>query len=221
MSSVRLAALAAALACASLWGTAAHAQVYRIVGPDGRVTFSDRPPPDANATPAPSLPLPASTGSAATATLPFELRNAATRFPVTLYTGKECGPCEAARSFLANRGIPFTEKTVSTDADARAVRNLSGANSLPFATVGGQHLVGFSDSEWAQYMDAAGYPRTSQLPPGYRNAPATPVVAVEPVRRAEPAAAAQAPAPARAQAPQAPLPLPSDPSPSNPLGLRF
>jgi glutaredoxin len=217
MSSVRLAALAA-LACASLWCTVAHAQVYRIVGPDGRVTFSDRPPPDANATPAPSVPLPASTGVAAAATLPFELRNAATRFPVTLYTGKDCGPCEAARNFLASRGIPFTEKTVSTDADARAVHNLSGANSLPFATVGGQHLVGFSDSEWSQYMDAAGYPRSSQLPPGYRNPPASPVVAAEAVRRAGPAAA-QAPAPA--PAPQPAQPLPSDPSPSNPLGIRF
>ena len=217
MSSVRLAALAALLGCASAWGAVAHAQVYRIVGPDGRVTFSDRPPPDANATPAPSMPLPASTSSGGAVALPTELRNAATRFPVTLYTAPACGPCETARSFLSSRGIPFTEKTVSTDADVRAVRNLSGGNSLPFATIGGQHLIGFSESEWAGYIDAAGYPRSSQLPPGYRNPPATPVVAVETTRRTEPTPQAAA----RPQSPAAPQPLPSDPSPTNPLGIRF
>jgi hypothetical protein len=218
MSSVRWAALAAVLGCASLWGAAAQAQVYRIVGPDGRITFSDRPPPDAKATPAPTVALPPSAGTGGGAPLPLELRNAATRFPVTLYAGKDCGPCESARAFLVSRGIPFTEKTVSSDADVRAVRNLSGANSLPFATVGGQHLIGFSETEWSQYMDAAGYPRTSQLPPGYRNPPPTPVVALETPRRAEPAAPRTAARPEPAEAPQ---PLPSDPSPTNPLGIRF
>jgi glutaredoxin len=215
MSSVRLAALAAAVGCAVLWGVAAHAQVYRIVGPDGRVTFSDRPPPDGKATPAPSVALPPSTGAAGASVLPPELRAPASRFPVVLYTTKDCGACTSARAFLASRGIPFTEKTVATDADARALRNLSGDLQLPFATLGGQHLVGFSEGEWSQYLDAAGYPKTSVLPPGYRNPPPAPLVAVETPRPADPTARAPAPAPA------APQPLPSDPSPSNPLGIRF
>ena len=62
MSRVRVAALVAL----ALWGSVAAAQVYRIVGPDGRVTFSDRPPPDAtNATPAQSLAIPSSSGGSA------------------------------------------------------------------------------------------------------------------------------------------------------------
>ena len=215
MSSVRLAALAAVLGWASLWGATAQAQVYRIVGPDGRVTFSDRPPPEGKASPAPSLALP-STGAVATATLPGELRAATSRFPFVLYTSKDCGPCETARGFLASRGVPYSEKTIATEADVRALRNLSGSVRLPFATVGGQNLVGFSESEWSQYLDAAGYPRTSALPRGFHNPPATPLVAIEAPRPVEPAAQA----PERAEAPQSP-PLPSDPSPSNPLGLRF
>ena len=216
MSSVRLAALAALVGCASLWGVASHAQVYRIVGPDGRVTFSDRPPPEGKATPAASLPLPPSTGAAGNAVLPAELRTPASRFPVVLYTGKDCVPCTSARAFLASRGIPYTEKTVTTEADARALRNLSGDLQLPFATLGAQHLVGFSEAEWSQYMDAAGYPKTSVLPPGYRNAAPSPLVAVEP-RPVDPTAQA----PARPSAPAVPRPLPSDPSPSNPAGIRF
>jgi len=216
MSSVRLAALAALVGCASLWGVAAHAQVYRIVGSDGRVTFSDRPPPDGKGTPAPSVAMPSSGALAGSGVLPPELRTPASRFPVVLYTSKDCGPCNSARVFLAGRGIPFTERTVATEADARALRNLSGDIQLPFATLGAQHLVGFSEAEWSQYMDAAGYPKTSALPASYRNAPPTPLVAVEP-RPVEPTA--QAPSPA--QPTEAPRPLPSDPSPTNPAGIRF
>jgi glutaredoxin len=217
MFSVRMAALAALVGCA-LGAGAANAQVYRIVGPDGRVTFSDRPPPDGKATPAQTVPLGAAAGSVATASLPSEVRNAATRYPVTLYTGKDCAPCDQARTFLTSRGVPFTEKTVSTEADLRALRNVSGATNLPFATLGAQHLVGFSDSQWSQYMDAAGYPKTSVLPPNYRNPAPAPLVAVETPRTEEPTAQAPARAPAREQPPQ---PMPSDPSPANPAGIRF
>ena len=36
------------LAALALFASAAQAQVYRVVGPDGRVTFSDKPPVNAN-----------------------------------------------------------------------------------------------------------------------------------------------------------------------------
>ena len=96
MSSVRLAALAA-LACAALGAGVAHAQVYRIVGPDGRVTFSDRPPEDGRGTPAQTLAIPGASGGTPVASLPMEVRDAANRYPVTLYTGNDCSPCTTAR----------------------------------------------------------------------------------------------------------------------------
>jgi glutaredoxin len=212
MSSVRLAALAALVGCVSLLGAAANAQVFRIVGPDGRVTFSDRPPPDAKATAAPTVGM---GGGGSTASLPLELRNAASRFPVTLYTSADCQPCAMARTFLASRGVPYTEKTVSSNDDIQALKGLSGEARLPFLTIGGQHVRGFSNSEWSQYIEAAGYPRTSQLPPGFRNPPPSPLVAAQ----APPAPAAQQqqqPEPGASSGPR-----PSDPSPSNPLGIRF
>ena len=76
MFSVRVAAWAALVGCAALWTASATAQVYRIVGPDGKVTFSDRPPPDGKATAANSVQMPATAGSS-TASLPLDLRNAA------------------------------------------------------------------------------------------------------------------------------------------------
>jgi hypothetical protein len=94
----------------------------------------------------------------------------------------------------------------------QALQRLSGDGSLPFATIGSQQLKGFSDSEWTQFLDAAGYPKSSALPPGYRQAPATPLVS----------AAAPAAAPRPAAAPVAPpAPAVAAPAPSNPAGIRF
>jgi glutaredoxin len=208
-----LASLLMTLACAS-----AQAQgVYRIVGPDGKVTFSDRPPADANAQPARTAP---EAPQAANGDLPYELRQIANRFPVTLYTGNDCAPCTSARNLLTSRGIPFTERTVSSNEDIAALQRLSGAASLPFGTIGAQQLSGFSEGEWVQYLDAAGYPKKSALPRTYRQPAPMPLVAV---KAAEPAATVS-PAPAAPAAPlraRPPAPANDGPTPSNPAGIRF
>ena len=203
----------AVLAIAAVWSTASSAQVYRIVGPDGKVTFSDKPPVTEGASRV-GAPSSSSSGGNAAAGLPYELRQVASKYPVTLYVGDNCGPCGAGRSMLTSRGIPFAEKTVSSNEDGQALQRLSGDRSLPFMTIGSQQLKGFSDSEWTQFLDAAGYPSSSTLPASYRQPAATPLVAVA----AAPAAAAAVPA-ARPAAP-APAPRPA-PSNDNPAGIKF
>lgn len=183
-------------------GTAAAQQIFRSVGPDGRVTFSDRPAPDAasRATTASVASAGASAGSELAA-LPFDLRQAASTYPVTLFSGPECAPCLQGQRLLASRGIPFAEKTVSTNEDIEALKRLVGAPTLPVLTIGGQQLKGFSEVEWGQYLDAAGYPKRSMLPPGYQPPAPSPLVAVHDVKTPP------RPAPA-APAPRAPAPPP-------------
>lgn len=186
--------------------------VYRVVGPDGKVTFSDKPPANANNVTA--------TGPSGRAVgvggppLPFELRQVVTRFPVTLYTASNCAPCGAGRAMLTSRGVPFTEKTVTSVEDSQALTRISGENSLPFLTIGAQQIRGYSDTEWTQFLSAAGYPNASVLPANFRNPPATPLVALQ--KPAEPKAD-------NAAAPNAPS-LPERPAPSNasnPAGITF
>ena len=208
----RLALAAATGAALALMAGSAAAQVYRSVGPDGRVVYSDKPPA-ANARD--NAPAGAGTGAGG---LPYQLNQVAQRFPVTLYSGKDCAPCDSGRNLLVNRGIPFTEKTVNTDADVKALQRLTGDTNLPVATVGGQRLSGFSDAEWSQYLDAAGYPKSSQLPSTYRRPAAAPLVAARPA-----AAAPAATASAAASAPEA-TPAPSvapQRTTTNPAGIRF
>lgn len=152
-------------------------QVYRIVGPDGRVTFSDQPPPPTSNAKVSEVTTAAS-GGVQLAGLPFELRQAAQKYPVTLYTGENCQPCARGRALLHSRGIPFSEKTVHTPADGQALQRMSGDSTLPFLTIGSQQLKGFSDAEWTQFLTAAGYPTTSVLPPNYHSPAPAPVVSV-------------------------------------------
>jgi glutaredoxin len=189
-----------------------HAQqVYRIVGPDGKVTFSDQPPPATSGGKVTGANAGAS-GGASSAGLPFELRQIASKYPVTLYTGDKCAPCGSARSMLTSRGIPFSEKTVNSNEDIEALQRISGDASLPFMTIASQQLKGFSEAEWTQFLNAAGYPATSTLPPSYRNPAASPLVVVS-----KPAAAA--PANAAPRAPTTPAAPP--PNVSNPAGIKF
>lgn len=187
--------------------------VYRNVDKNGKVTFSDQPP-SANAPAAPERV--GNTVASAGGGLPYELRQVVQRYPVTLYTSDECGPCAAGRSLLVTRGVPFDERTVKSNEDVAALQRLSGQSSLPLLTIGSQQLKGFSDAEWSQYLDAAGYPKSTQLPAGFRNAPAQPLVALQPAAAPAPAATAPAPAPA-ADVPAAA----SGPTPTNPAGIRF
>ena len=212
----QLMAMAVLCAATLLLPMAAQAQtVYRIVGADGRVTFSDKPPVSNDAVTA--------TGRGGKAleigngTLPFELRQVTTRYPVTIYTSTNCAPCGAGRNLLSNRGVPFTERTINTAEDTDALIRLSGENALPFLTIGGQKIKGFADAEWTQFLDAAGYPAASKLPGNYRNPPAAPLVAVQKAAEPKPAESGDA---ATAKAPAPTRPAPVDTS-SNPAGIKF
>ena len=216
-----VAAVAVLVGAASWLATPAHAQqIYRIVGADGKVTFSDKAPAESTAKVTAGSGS-SSRGATGQSQLPFELRQVASKYPVTLYTGENCSPCVAARSMLTSRGIPFTEKTVTTSEDSQALQRISGENSLPFATVGSQQLKGFSDSEWTQFLNAAGYPTSSVLPASYRPAAATPLVTVA----AAPSATANANANASANtAGSARVVTPgvqAAPPVSNPAGIKF
>ena len=187
--------------------------VYRIVGPDGRVTYSDQPPPAANARPVGT----GATVSAAEASaqLPFQLRQVVGRYPVTVYTSSDCAPCNSGRNLLNARGIPYTEKLINTAEDGEALKRLSGDTSLPFLTIGAQQIKGYSDTEWTQFLDAAGYPKTSALPGNYRRPAPAPLVA------AKAAPGNTAPNGSTAARPAAPAEIPVAPPVNNPAGIRF
>ncbi len=182
-------------------------QVYKSVDKNGRVTYSEVPP------------LPGSddklTGDSATsASLPYALQQVVSRYPVTLYTTADCAPCISARLMLTQRGVPFTERTVTSNEDIDAYKKLNGDTSMPLATVASQQLKGYEETEWTKYLDAAGYPKSSTLPRSFRNAEPT---SLTPKKAAEKEVAekpvAKPARPAAVATPQEPI--------NNPAGIRF
>lgn len=177
---------------------------YKVVAPDGSVTYTDRPPVESNLRVTPmgrNSPPPAPGFEAG---LPLELRQAVSRYPVTLYTTAECPPCDSGRKLLQARGIPYTERSVGNDDDGQVLERLVGGRTVPSLTVGAQPLRGFNDADWGGYLDAAGYPKESKLPRNWPVPVATPLVARAPA--AAPAATA-----APEARPVAPPPPPSGP----------
>lgn len=161
-----------------LCAASAHAQLYKWVGPDGKVTYSDTPPPKTAARVETKAAL---SGGVDTANLPYELALAVKNHPVTLYTTKECSACDQGRSLLSARGIPFVEKTVTSPEDAAQFRQAGGDEKLPLLTIGRTKERGFEAGAWNNALTIAGYPASSVLPKSYRNPPA---VAAAPATKA-------------------------------------
>lgn len=141
---------------------------YKVIGTDGKVTYTDRPPTSSQAQVQMMSPNGAVGGGVELASLPAALRQPASRYPVTLYAGKNCAPCDTGRDMLVQRGIPFTEKRIESGADLDAYVKFSGGRTLPLLTVGSQQIKSGSLNDWSSYLDAAGYPKTSALPASYR-----------------------------------------------------
>lgn len=214
--------LLASCALVALGAAPVYAQtIYRIVGPDGKLTFSDKAPVDlAKAT---STTAGGKVPSAGETALPYELRQVVNRYPVTLYSGASCVPCNAGRLLLHSRGVPFTEYAISTAEDVEALQRLSGDKSLPFLAIGGQKIKGYSEAEWVEFLNAASYPATSMLPTNYRNPPAKPLVTVQkPTAQnqtePQPGGGEENTATGQAATPAASV---NAPNPANPVGIKF
>jgi glutaredoxin len=171
--------------------------LYKVVGPDGKVTYTDRAPSSKEGRVSPL------NGRAAAVeaepAMPAELRQAVSRYPVTLYTiAGNCDPCDTARTLLRTRGVPYAERQVVSAEDGDAFQKLTGGRDAPVLAIGTQQLRGLSPDTWNSYLDSAGYPRESKLPPGYAFASPSPLTER---RDATSRPAPAAPAPAEATLP--------------------
>lgn len=177
------------------FGAAAQTNVYKWTDADGKVHFSDTPPPPQASKNVVEKRM--GGGTVESSQLPYATQLAMKSSPVTLYTAPQCGkPCEDGRELLASRGIPYTERDAQANrADAEAVKKAIGALQVPVLMIGGDALKGYDPGSWHGALDTAGYPRTKL--PG--TLPPKPVVAAPP-----PPPPAPEPAAAPPEAPEAP-----------------
>ncbi|MEW5942513.1 MAG: glutaredoxin family protein [Pseudomonadota bacterium] len=141
----------------------AHAgTLYRWTDAEGKVHYTDRPPPaTAKAVEEKKLG-----GSSVTEIqLPYATQMAVRNHPVVLYAS-DCGePCTQARDHLAKRGIPYAAKNPQTsEPDRESLKKLTGGLEVPVLTVGSAApLKGYEAGMWDAALDVAGYPKNNLL----------------------------------------------------------
>ncbi len=145
--------------------TASAETVFKAVGPDGEITYSDKPPADrarANTLEfrnLPSSPLPAQV-------LRFreqleksaEGRISAARAPragdVALFTASWCGHCKRAKAHLAAAQINYVEYDIESVDGMRAFIGAGGSGGVPLLVAGDRRVRGYSSAAYEQLAAA-------------------------------------------------------------------
>lgn len=188
---VALGVVAALLLGAAALASAQTQQVYRYVDAEGRVVYSDKPPPaDARDAQAKRI----GRNTIETSALSYAAALAEQRYPVTLYTFG-CGlVCDTAAGLLNKRGVPHTVVDVGQNDGAEKLKRLTGGLDAPALQVGDQYTTGYNESRWQNMLTDAGYPQTppprtapvGRAPSAAPAAPATPPTASAQSSAAEP-----------------------------------
>jgi len=157
MPTLRLVILSAALLTTSL---AVAQNTYRWVDKDtGQTIYSDQPPP-----PGAKHVVTITAGERIDEQqLPYATRQAAEKFPVTLYTAATCvDECKQARDMLNRRGIPFSEKMLKSNEESAELSKILGSDAaVPSIIVGQQSFKGLDSGAWNNLLDLAGYPKSA------------------------------------------------------------
>ena len=95
--------------------------------------------------------------------LTYGARQAAEKYPVTLFTAASCvDACKQARDLLNGRGVPFTEQMLKSDEEIAALSKRLGSDAtVPSIFVGKQSYKGVEAGAWNNLLDLAGYPKSA------------------------------------------------------------
>lgn len=157
---------------AGLAAGVALAQQYRWVDQQGRVQYTDTPPP-ASAKDVKKKNLAA--GAKGSEIVPYDLQKAQERSPVKLYTHPSCTEsCQLAREVLNRRGVPFREISIVTNKDIEDLKAQTGANNVPVLMVGSAIEKTISEPAYNAALDAGGYPKEGVLAARKQAAPPPP-----------------------------------------------
>lgn len=129
--------------------------VYRSVGPDGKVTYSQRPPADGKIDKTlviqnlPSTPLPEATQryrAELMKSMNKKFTDAAKPYygPARLFSAQWCGYCKQAKIYLAEKGISYREYDIDTQEGMRAFVEVGETRGVPVILANGKRVQGFS-----------------------------------------------------------------------------
>jgi glutaredoxin len=130
--------------------------LYKSVGPDGRIVYSDRPPAEGRLEKTitfenlPSSPLPAATSSYVEQLRRTSASSSADTPTngVVLYAAAWCGFCKRAKAYLAGKGVQYQEFDIDTKDGMAAFARAGGGKGVPLLIADGRRVQGFSPAAY-------------------------------------------------------------------------
>lgn len=129
--------------------------LYKYVTPEGKVVYTDHPPPQGKLLktitpdPAPVTALP--TSAAEQLRRLQELRPASAQIGGTvLYSAVWCAYCTKAKAWLSAKGIAYREVDIDTPDGMASFAQAGGGKGVPLLLARGQRVQGFSPQSYEQ-----------------------------------------------------------------------
>jgi len=137
------------LLCLALAAPAAQAEIYKVVGADGKVSYTDKEP-QPNSGKTEKLKIQTYSGTPTVSTYNGAVKR------VTILSAQWCGVCTRAKAYMKDRKIAFEEWDIDQSEYARTKMNELGAKGVPVILVGKQKMVGFSAETLEEMIKNAG-----------------------------------------------------------------
>jgi glutaredoxin len=143
----------------SLFSRTAQAQVYKITGPDGKVSYTDKAPDknqksrQLNLAALPTTPIPAELSRLQDEMLKSaNKRTEENRNPSVnlFFTAAWCGYCKQAKAYMAAKRISMPEYDIDTPTGRQAFLKAGGGGGVPLLLWKGQRVQGFSPAAYDQ-----------------------------------------------------------------------
>jgi len=130
-------------------------EVYKWTDAQGRIHYSDSPPPEAKAKQV-KIKVSSIQGPAVVSAL-SDAPAAKSKEKVRIYTTPWCGYCKKAKAHLAGKGVLYEEVDVEASEQGRSEFTRIGGRGVPVILVGRQRMDGFSAAGLDEMLAAAGW----------------------------------------------------------------
>ena len=132
----------------------ANAELYKWKGEDGRIFYSDKPPPGEKLETAKYSSPEITDGFKKTSVEKNINKNRANNKTVVLYSATWCGVCKKAKAYFEAEGIPYKEFDIENTRKGRVDYAKLKGTGVPIIMIGDERLNGFSQGRFEKMYDS-------------------------------------------------------------------